>query len=250
MPNHSLIPIKTLATKLFQLGKEFWADFLNILFPETCPGCNKVLLKQEDCICLICLHNLPQFSDITFGQARMQLAVSDLTNLQYSLAMMAFGKKNLAQKIIHEIKYKNNPALGLLMGRIMGEALITQGLHSQFDIMVPVPLHPDRQKQRGYNQAELFCKGLNQVTGLPFNINILTKIRKTETQTRKGKLARRSNLKDTFMVSDYPNLTGKRILLIDDVFTTGATLATCASALIIAAPHSVSTYCLAYTLLD
>ncbi|MFH0895454.1 MAG: phosphoribosyltransferase family protein [Bacteroidota bacterium] len=136
------------------------------------------------------------------------------------------------QNLIHQLKYKNQKELGIFLGQWYGAELNRSPVIAQPDFVVPVPMHPRKQRKRGYNQAELFAAGLAETMKSTLDITTLTKTTATESQTRKGRLSRWENVKEVFSLSDARHFENKNIMLVDDVITTGATLEACGQMLL------------------
>ncbi len=148
-----------------------------------------------------------------------------------AMAFIRFTKKGKSQKLLHLLKYGNKPEIGFEMGRLYGLMLSEHGYSNQWDAVVPVPLHPLKQKRRGYNQSEKFASGLSLSLQIPC-YELLTRKKFTETQTKKTRLQRLENVDEVFDLTDSLNVQNLRILLVDDVITTGATLCVCANVLL------------------
>jgi ComF family protein len=161
------------------------------------------------------------------------------------MACYRFSKNGKVQQLLHALKYKDHPEIGLTLGRVYGDKMIHAGFHVDFEIIIPVPLHPSRKRKRGYNQSAKFAEGLSERLGVPFSDHIMARRLKTETQTRKSKIDRWENMGDVFRVSLPGEVAGKRILLVDDVVTTGSTLEACAQVLIDAGSRELSIACIA-----
>jgi len=141
-----------------------------------------------------------------------------------------FKKHSSTQAILHYLKYKGKPNLGVFLGKKAGMEL--KSFYADIDILIPVPLHPKKQKIRGYNQSEAICNGLSEALGKPVVTSSLIKIEHTKTQTKKDKYSRFLNSQNKFDVADKEAIIGKHVLIVDDVLTTGATLEACISALL------------------
>ena len=148
-----------------------------------------------------------------------------------AIAFIRFTKKGKSQKLLHLLKYKNKPEIGLEMGRLYGITLKENGFSNEWDVIVPVPLHPIKQKRRGYNQSEKFASGLSSELGIPAQ-ELLVRKKFTETQTKKSRLQRLENVDEVFGLAENLNGMVLRVLLVDDVITTGATLCVCANVLL------------------
>lgn len=142
-----------------------------------------------------------------------------------------FSKKGKVQHVIHQLKYKGNADAGLFLGREMGKILKESPLYSDVDYIFPVPLHPKKERKRGYNQAELIARGAAEVMEAKVDKTHLVRMVNTATQTRKSREERWLNVKDIFEVHGSADLVGKHVLVVDDVITTGATLEACGHAL-------------------
>ena len=165
--------------------------------------------------------------------------------LVHGWAFLKFRKGGIVQHLMHQMKYNNHPEVGVMLGRIFGHDLQKEGMSSSFDVIVPVPLHHSRKRKRGYNQSAKLAEGLSHSMGIPWDESISIRKMKTATQTRKSKIERWENVKDVFAVSPQQQIAGKRILLVDDIITTGATLESCGQHLIAHGCAELSIACLA-----
>ncbi|MEP6734355.1 MAG: phosphoribosyltransferase family protein [Chryseolinea sp.] len=165
--------------------------------------------------------------------------------LKYGMACYKFSKSGRVQHLLHELKYNSHPEIGVGLGRVYGDKLATLGYAKDFEVIIPVPLHPTRQRKRGYNQSAKFAEGLSEKLAIPFSDEIMSRRLKTETQTRKSKLNRWENMGEVFRVDDRFRIEGKSILLVDDVITTGSTLEACAQVLLQSGVRDLSVACIA-----
>jgi ComF family protein len=161
------------------------------------------------------------------------------------MTLFKFVKGSRVQHLLHALKYKNQPELGISLGRMYGHDLLNAGFQGQFELILPVPLHRSRKRTRGYNQSEEFGKGLSEVLGVPCSDKFMKRQMKTDSQTKKSRLNRWRNVSEVFLVTDNKEIEGKRILLVDDVVTTGATLEACGQVLINSGCKELSIACIA-----
>ena len=161
------------------------------------------------------------------------------------MTLFKFVKESRVQQILHALKYKQQPELGEVLGRVYGQDLVEADFKQSFDLIIPVPLHISRRKIRGYNQSEEFGKGLSAMLEVPCDDTYMMRAARTDTQTHKSKLSRWENVNRIFKVVDPKPILEKRVLLVDDVVTTGATLEACGQALLDAGCRELSIACIA-----
>ena len=159
----------------------------------------------------------------------MNYLIQDLPATQ---AILWFSKASLTQNLIHEFKYKGNKEVGKFLGRMMGKSLKESNRFNDIDLLIPLPLFEKKEKKRGYNQSLILCEGIKEIMDVPLMIGNVQRKIATSTQTRKGRKERWENVSDSFNISNPEDLAGKRILLVDDVITTGATLEACGAELL------------------
>lgn len=153
-------------------------------------------------------------------------------SMEGGAAMYYFSRKSPIQRALHQLKYHNNPDIGINIGRAFGRKLKSSDIFKSVEAIVPVPLHPQKERLRGYNQSTMFAQGLSETMEVPVMQNVLVRRIFTETQTKKKRMDRFSNVKEVFMVKKPNLIRGKHLLLVDDVLTTGATLEICGRALL------------------
>lgn len=211
---------------------DFWKDFLDLIFPRNCPQCGRSLLDFEQCLCTICQGSLPVASfHLRPFDNELTSKIRGLTQVNRVISFLRFSKKGKSQTLLHQLKYRNKPEIGEEMGRLYGLLLAQHGYLGEWDVIVPVPLHLMKQKRRGYNQSEKFAIGLAKPLDLPVQ-NLLERKKFTETQTKKSRLERLDNVDEVFEIKGEMELSGLKILLVDDVITTGATLCACSNVLL------------------
>ncbi|MCU0446174.1 MAG: ComF family protein [Microscillaceae bacterium] len=202
-------------------------DFLALIYPEFCVACEQVLTKGEDQICTDCRYHLP-YTNTHLDKENILLQKFWANQpLHYALAYFYFIKNSRVQNIIHSLKYEGNQAVGELLGKWYGAILTEQGFNQTFDIILPVPLHAARLRQRGYNQSDCFARGLAEAMQIPWSAETLARGKATQTQTRKSRMERWQNVSDIFVVQKPELVDNQRVLLVDDVITTGSTVESC-----------------------
>jgi len=225
--------------------QEYWLDFLSLFYPQTCKACNTVLGKNEEWICTSCHIDMPK-SDYWIDKKNI---VNQLfwgkTKIEFASAFLLFSKGSRYRKLIHSLKYKNDKESGIQLGKLYGYEISKHSEYPKIDYIIPVPLHPKKQKKRGYNQSDCIAQGLSESLNIPFLSDILVRTVNTETQTKKHKDERWNNVSGVFDVQNIDQIKGKSLLLVDDVITTGATIEHSAITLIDKANCKVSIACLA-----
>lgn len=202
----------------------FLEDFISLFFPRYCYGCREALVRGEYLICTRCVHDLPRTDYHKHRKNALFERLHGRISLQQALAFLRFEKETAVQHLLHALKYGHHPEIGEMLGRVYGQELKH---HISIDAVIPVPLHSARRRSRGYNQSASFAKGLSVALGCQCVESSLVRIRKTETQTRKSRLSRWRNVEDAFAIADCRPIQGQRVLLVDDVITTGATIEAC-----------------------
>lgn len=211
--------------------KDWLSAFLSLFFPRCCVVCGRPLAKGEQCICTVCNMKLPR----TDYHLRKDNPVEQLfwgkLPLERATSFFFYRKGSDFRKILHQLKYGGQKEIGAIMGRCMAAELVSSGFFQDIDVLIPVPLHKKKQKLRGYNQSEWIARGISGVTGIPIDTESIARQKNTETQTHKSIIERWENVDGTFYLTHADTLSGKHILLIDDVLTTGSTTVACASVL-------------------
>jgi ComF family protein len=224
---------------------EVFRDFVSLFFPKVCLACSDALVKGEQGICTRCMLDLPATDYHLIRENPLMNRLSYRFPLRYALACYRFTKSGKVQHLLHALKYKGKADIGVTLGLIYGEKLLSSGFGSSFDLILPIPLHPSRKRKRGYNQSAMFAQGLSEKLGIPFSDDVLSRRFKTETQTRKTKLSRWENMSDVFTIQSASALESRNVLLVDDVITTGSTLEACAVVLGRSQCSSLSIACIA-----
>jgi ComF family protein len=229
-----------------QLVNTITDSLLHLFFPHICSGCGSDLLTRDSFLCFRCAAALPQTHFEKFSANPIARKFYGRLPVEQAMALYYFTKESLLQHLVHQLKYKGQKDLGRQLGMVMGQSLKDSGQY-HIDALVPLPLFPGRERKRGYNQAELLCNGISDQYDIPVLRNVITRPDHTETQTLKGRIERWKNMEGKFVLTDPKPLTGRHILLVDDVITTGATLESCGSELLTVKDTLLSIACLCYS---
>lgn len=210
----------------------FLEDLIALFYPNTCIICAENLLKEEECICTLCLYKVPKTDCFKHQENSVSKLFWGRIQLQNAVALYHFKKEGSVQKLIQELKYKGRKRTGVLLGKQLGYALKESNYFSDVDYIIPIPLHPKKEKLRGYNQSKYIAKGVHEILGIEVNSRLLTSTENTDSQTRKKRFSRWENMVNSFALKRSNKLKNTHLLLIDDVVTTGATLEACAQKLL------------------
>ncbi len=204
--------------------KNLFHNFLNLFFPDLCVVCKNRLSEGEEHLCTECLLLLPKTNYHLQPENRLEQFFAGRIPFERIAAYAYFIKGGSIQHIIHELKYNRNPKIGRFIGKLCGEQLKESDFISSIDLLVPIPLHPKREKQRGYNQSMEICKGISDITGIAVdNTTIIRKVN-NKSQTKNSRFDRWKNVEDIFLITNESSFKDKHILLVDDVITTGSTI--------------------------
>ncbi len=222
----------------------FLNALIDLLYPRLCVVCGKCLTRGEHFLCTCCLYDFP-FSDVRFSSARELLAGFEENcrpGRVYSL--FYYNKFSDYKNLVHAVKYRSRKELGVFLGRMLGERLPGE---VRVDGIVPVPLHPAREKKRGFNQSYQIALGVAEILQVEIWDKAVVRTRNNVTQTGLEPEERKKNVEDIFALTDAAKVAGKHVLVIDDVVTTGATVHACMKALAEAGGVRFSLACLART---
>jgi ComF family protein len=202
--------------------------FADLILPRVCPVCGRVLLSKEMYLCLYCTSDLPLSHFWAWQGNPAESCLAGKISAERVSSLMLYREESPYAKIIHAFKYMNKRGLCRFMGEKLGEKLFSSGYYNDVDCIIPVPLHPLKRWMRGYNQAEILSEAVGCFLGVPVIKGALVRRRYTATQTRKKAGDRFKNVSGAFKIRDKRAISGKHLLLVDDVMTTGATLISCA----------------------
>ena len=219
---------------------------LHLFYPHVCTGCGSDLLQEDNLLCLKCIHNLPHTNFAELANNQIEKDFWGRIPLSAAYSQFYFSKEFLIQHLIHQLKYKGDTKIGFYLGEIMGKTLLKNTRFSSVEALIPLPLYADKEHKRGYNQATVICNGMSSVMNIPVLNGAVIRQHATETQTRKHRTERWENVKSSFKVAKPSQLSGKHLLLVDDVVTTGATLEACGNVILQTENVKLSIATLAY----
>lgn len=212
--------------------KVFFKNFLQYLysikqlfFPKYCPLCDSILEKTDGCFCVECFSTFPLTYNWHVTDNIVYKKIYNKAVIQYGASLMDFEKEGISQKIIHLIKYRGRKDIGVEMGRYFGAKLSESILFKNLDYIIPLPLHYKKERRRGYNQSYMIAKGIAEILNVELNNSALQRVKNNPSQTKlKNSQERADNVLGIFSVVDKEALEGKRVLIVDDVCTTGETI--------------------------
>jgi ComF family protein len=226
--------------------QKIWDGLTGLIFPDFCEVCGTPLVRGERYICLSCLYKMPRTQFWEIENNEIEKLFWGKINIEHACSLFYFRKGSNYRPMIHRLKYKGKCNIGLRLGEELGVCLGNSLLYSDISMIVPVPLHPAKERLRGYNQSEYIAYGISNVTNLPLEKRNLIRTKYTQTQTRKNAAERWENVQSVFDVRDKSRLNGEHILLIDDVITTGSTVESCASTILNSSTCKVSIASIGY----
>jgi len=229
---------------LWKPCQEGWTALTEFLMPRVCPVCRNGLARGEEHLCTSCLADFP-FAHPDLDKSGKILEGFDPCLRPEKLHALFYYDKYAAYKnLIYAVKYRSSRLLGVYLGRMLGEHMAGR---CRADCIVPVPLHPKRLRQRGFNQAAEIAAGVQRVLQIELLEQVLCRVRNNVSQTGKNAEDRKKNVENIFRLCEPSRIAGRHVLLLDDVITTGATVAACMRELSKAGNVTFSLGCLACT---
>ncbi len=206
-------------------------DVVGLFLPRCCSGCARPLTHAEQAICLHCTEDLPRTRFHDDDRNSVEHLFFGKLQLHAASAFLRFTRNGVVQHMLHNLKYQGDREVGLELGRRMARDLMATTRFADVNAVMAVPLHPRKERQRGYNQAQVLVDGMREVWPMRDLGAELGRAILTTSQTRRGRMERWNNVQDAFRLLDPLAFAGTHVLIVDDVITTGATIEACAHAL-------------------
>lgn len=220
----------------------------HLFFPHNCLGCATDILNTNDLLCAKCFTDLPETNFSAVANNPIEKTFLGRIKIEQATAAFYFTKQSLLQHLMVQLKYKNNKDVGLYLGKLLGYKLLQSNRFNNIDALIPLPLNDKKKYKRGYNQAEVICKGIAEIFDRPIITNAVQREIFTQTQTHENRINRWQNMEGVFALTNEKAIINKHILLVDDVITTGATLESCGAEILKAANTKLSIACVAFTI--
>lgn len=212
----------------------FFKTLLDFVYPPICYICNNRLTDSSEVICSPCWEALPRVKENP-----LEINRPGLGDMYFHQSVAVWNFDAHFQSIIHLYKYQEYTKLARQIGKKMAEVISFAEEFNDADYLVPVPLHPARKRERGYNQSSLLCEQISKLLGIKVADKFLRRIRHTKTQTHLNAMERAKNVRQAFGLKNTGVFAERKIILVDDVLTTGATMNACARILIEAGASEV-----------
>lgn len=197
-------------------------DFLNLFFPNACCLCGGSRVFGESWICSLCLTAMPRELNYDGQDNNTASRLHGMLKFDRAYSFLSFSKNSNVQNLLHQVKYQGKANLGIQLGKWFASEVLYPIRHD-FDIVTPVPLNSERQKSRGYNQCLKIAQGICEITGHRIG-DVLIRQHATNTQTRLSRWERFENTENEFHCNNTDLIKYRRVLLLDDIITTGATI--------------------------
>ena len=205
----------------------FLKNIFYLFYPNICASCDNQLNDYENVLCLSCRYDLPLTNFINFTPNDIEQAFQGRVSIEFATSLLFYDREGIVHDLIHKLKYKGHQEIGVFLGNWLGNELLQCERLPKLDYIVPVPIHKNRLKKRGFNQVTKFGEQISEILAVPMSDGILLRKLDSGTQTLKQRIDRFKDLKEKFYITNNELLKGKHILLIDDVITTGATVEAC-----------------------
>jgi len=205
-------------------------------------------VTEED-ICSVCNMHLPRtgFHEHPYDNPMAKMFWG-IVPIECATALFYYAAHSDTSHLIYSLKYYARPDIGVALGRLAANELVGTGFFDGIDIIMPIPLARKRRRERGYNQSEEIAKGISRITNIPIMTNIVERIWFKQSQTHLCRWERQENVAGVFrLLKAAERLSGKHILIVDDVVTTGSTIIACTDAFKNVEGVKFSVFALGYT---
>ncbi|HQW02324.1 MAG TPA: ComF family protein [Saprospiraceae bacterium] len=213
------------------MAAQWWRHITDLIYPPLCVSCGLLRPLDQHIFCLECLHQLPETGFHLHAHNPFVTHFAGRIRLQAGASFLFFSRGGGTQRMLHQIKYNNQPDLITAIGRWYGKQLLNAELWKGIDVIVPVPLHWKKQRKRGYNQSAVFGEAIGDIMDIPCHPKALLRVTHDRSLTGMKRIERVQTIGNSFVVARPALVKEKHVLLVDDVLTTGATLESCALAL-------------------
>ncbi|WP_299259516.1 ComF family protein [uncultured Aquimarina sp.] len=203
------------------------SDLAYLFYPIYCAACDNPLYKNERILCTSCRHKLPLGNFHKVNAKKIEKVFYGRAKIENATSLLVFEKDSLVQNLIHNLKYRGREEIGKELGIWLGQELTQLPDYQNIDYIIPVPLHPKRLRERGYNQVEKFGREIAKKLDTEYIDFVLKKNSYNEKQSKNSRLTRWINTSETFGIQNESLLINKHILIVDDIVTTGATIEAC-----------------------
>ena len=207
-------------------------DVVGLFYPTVCGGCDSQLIKQEQNLCLNCLHGLPKTYFWDYEVNPIEKLFWGRLEVGAACAFLHFEKDSALQHLLYRLKYEGKSGIGAELGRLFAHILREKNWFVDVDVIIPIPLHISKEQRRGYNQSAHIANGIGEIFSATVRNRALKRIMASESQTDKSRYSRVQNVENVFEVGNARFIIGKNVLLVDDIITTGATLEAAGNALL------------------
>lgn len=222
-----MMPTKKILSSFQNNSKRYLKHLLHLVYPNLCLCCDRELPNSSEHLCFVCLEELhfTLFDQFEFESPADKLFWGRI-QITKVFPLLYYKNNTQSQRILHSLKYDNQPDLAFYMGELIGKKIKESEFLKTIDLLIPVPIHEKKKYIRGYNQSEEIANGISSITNIASPNDYLKRILHTVSQTKKGKFERWENVQEAFILAkDFPDDI-KHIALVDDVITTGSTLET------------------------
>lgn len=204
--------------------------------------CGQYIGEQEGLLCPECLQALPRTEQAALRENSTEMALwgqkasaisatKKAMHMERAAAFLFYEKDHPIQQLVHKMKYADQPLIGYQLGRQAAMEMQDTDFFDEIEAIIPMPLHPKRLRERGYNQSEYIARGISDYTGIPVDNTHVERVRNTPKQALQAGEERKHNVADAFTVNHPEQLYHKHILVVDDLITTGETMRSCLKAM-------------------